>query len=78
MAGAGWWKRSDAQRFLPEWVSPASSRRWKYREEVENLGRVVAVVIRLAEWIKPVDEVHGTGRMRDRRARNSGLSNWQW
>jgi hypothetical protein len=62
MAGAVWWKRSDAQRFLPEWVSPASSRRWKYREEVENLGRVVAVVIRLAEWIKPVDEVHGTGR----------------
>jgi transcriptional regulator with XRE-family HTH domain len=34
---------------IPHPLSPALSRRWKYREEVENLGRVIAVVIRLAE-----------------------------
>jgi transcriptional regulator with XRE-family HTH domain len=34
---------------IPHPLSPASSRRWKYREEIENLGRVISVVIRLAE-----------------------------
>ena len=29
-------------------LSPASSRRWRYRTEIENLGRVTSVVIRLA------------------------------
>jgi transcriptional regulator with XRE-family HTH domain len=40
---------SEWLTLIPHPLSPASSRRWKYREEVENLGRVVAVVIRLAE-----------------------------
>jgi hypothetical protein len=34
---------------IPHPLSPASSRRWKYRKEVENLGRVIAVVIRSGE-----------------------------
>ena len=36
---------------IPHPLSPASSRRWKYRTEVENLGRVIAVVIRLGQSI---------------------------
>jgi transcriptional regulator with XRE-family HTH domain len=40
---------SEWLTLIPHPLLPASSRRWKYREEVENLGRVVAVVIRLAE-----------------------------
>jgi hypothetical protein len=36
---------------IPHPLSPASSRRWKYGTEVENLGRVVSVVIRLGECI---------------------------
>jgi transcriptional regulator with XRE-family HTH domain len=40
---------SDWLTLIPHPLSPVSSRRWKYREEVENVGRVVAVVIRLAE-----------------------------
>jgi transcriptional regulator with XRE-family HTH domain len=34
---------------IPHPLSPASSRRWKYRTEVENLGRVIALVIRLGQ-----------------------------
>jgi transcriptional regulator with XRE-family HTH domain len=34
---------------IPHPRSAASSRRWKYRTEVENLGRVIAVVIRSGE-----------------------------
>ena len=34
---------------IPHPLSAASSRRWKYRTEVENLGRVIAVVIRSGE-----------------------------
>jgi transcriptional regulator with XRE-family HTH domain len=49
---SGWCELDENSEWLtliPHPLSPASSRRWKYREEVENLGRVVAVVIRLAE-----------------------------
>jgi hypothetical protein len=31
---------------VPHPLSPASSRRWQYRKEVETIGRVVAVIIR--------------------------------
>jgi hypothetical protein len=40
---------SEWLTLIPHPLSPASSRRWKYREEIENLGRVICVVIRLAE-----------------------------
>src|ERR1700722_16106955 len=33
---------------IPHPLSPASSRRWKYRTEIETLGRVIVVAIRLA------------------------------
>jgi hypothetical protein len=33
----------------PHPLSPASSRRWKYQTEIENVGRVMAVAIRLRE-----------------------------
>jgi transcriptional regulator with XRE-family HTH domain len=42
-------KNSEWLTLVPHPLSPASSRRWKYRTEIENLGRVVAVAIRLAE-----------------------------
>jgi hypothetical protein len=32
---------------IPHPLSPASSRRFKYRKEVENVGRVIFVAIRL-------------------------------
>src|SRR5580700_8546153 len=41
-------KASDWLTLLPHPLSPASSRRWKYRTEIENIGRVIAVAIRLA------------------------------
>jgi transcriptional regulator with XRE-family HTH domain len=41
-------RNSEWLTLIPHPLSPASSRRWKYREEIENLGRVIAVVIRLA------------------------------
>ena len=41
--------RSDMLTLIPHPLSPASSRRWKYRTEIENVGRVVAVAIRRAE-----------------------------
>ena len=34
---------------IPHPLSPAHSRRWRYGTEIENLGRVISVVIRLAE-----------------------------
>ena len=48
----GWCELDENSEWLtlvPHPLSPASSRRWKYRTEIENLGRVVAVAIRLAE-----------------------------
>jgi transcriptional regulator with XRE-family HTH domain len=42
-------KNSEWLTLVPHPLSPASSRRWKYRTEIENLGRVVVVAIRLAE-----------------------------
>jgi Helix-turn-helix domain len=36
---------------MPHPLSPAPSRRWKYRTEIENLGRVVGVAIRVGECI---------------------------
>jgi transcriptional regulator with XRE-family HTH domain len=41
-------KASDWLTLMPHPLSPASSRRWKYRTEIENIGRVIAVAIRLA------------------------------
>jgi transcriptional regulator with XRE-family HTH domain len=40
---------SEWLTLIPHPLSPASSRRWKYPTEVENLGRVIAVVIRSGE-----------------------------
>jgi hypothetical protein len=40
---------SEWLTLIPHPLSPASSRRWKYRTEIESLGRVVAVAIRLTE-----------------------------
>lgn len=34
---------------IPHPLSSVSSRRWRYRKEIENMGRVVAVAIRLTE-----------------------------
>jgi transcriptional regulator with XRE-family HTH domain len=42
-------KNSEWLTLVPHPLSPASSRRWKYRTEIESLGRVVVVAIRLAE-----------------------------
>jgi transcriptional regulator with XRE-family HTH domain len=39
---------SDWLTVIPHPLSPASSRRFKYRKEIENLGRVIFVAIRLA------------------------------
>jgi hypothetical protein len=49
---AGWCeldKNSEWLTLVPHPLSPASSRRWKYRIEIENVGRVVGVAIQLAE-----------------------------
>jgi transcriptional regulator with XRE-family HTH domain len=46
----GWCELDEDSQWLtliPHSLSPASSRRWSYRTEVENLGRVMSVVIRL-------------------------------
>jgi transcriptional regulator with XRE-family HTH domain len=40
-------KASDWLTLIPHPLSPASSRRWRYRKEIENLGRVIFVAIRL-------------------------------
>jgi transcriptional regulator with XRE-family HTH domain len=42
-------KDSQWLTLIPHSLSSASRRRWKYGTEVENLGRVVSVVIRLGE-----------------------------
>jgi transcriptional regulator with XRE-family HTH domain len=42
-------RAADWLTLIPHPLSPASSRRWKYRTEIESLGRVIAVAIRLAE-----------------------------
>jgi hypothetical protein len=41
-------QNSEWLTLVPHPLSPASSRRWKFRTEIENMGRVVAVAIRLA------------------------------
>jgi hypothetical protein len=41
-------KKSEWLTLIPHPLSQASSRRWKYRAEIENLGRVVVAAIRLA------------------------------
>ena len=41
-------KNSDWLTLIPHPLSPATSRRWRYRKEIENLGRVTVVVIRVA------------------------------
>ena len=49
---SGWCELDENSEWLtliPHPLSPASSRRWKYREEIENLGRVISVVIRLVD-----------------------------
>lgn len=46
----GWCELEEASQWLllnPHPRSSASSRRWKYGTEVENLGRVMSVVFRL-------------------------------
>jgi hypothetical protein len=42
-------KTSEWLTLVPHPLSPVSSRRWKYRTEIESLGRVVVVAIRLTE-----------------------------
>jgi transcriptional regulator with XRE-family HTH domain len=42
-------KNSEWLTLIPHPLSPASSRRWKYLTEIENMGRVVVVAIRLTE-----------------------------
>jgi transcriptional regulator with XRE-family HTH domain len=42
-------RNSEWLTVIPHPLSHVSSRRWKYRTEIESLGRVVAVAIRLAE-----------------------------
>jgi hypothetical protein len=42
-------KNSEWLTLVPHPLSATPSRRWKYRTEIENLGRVVGVAIRLAE-----------------------------
>jgi transcriptional regulator with XRE-family HTH domain len=48
----GWCELDKASQWLtliPHPLSPVPSRRWRYRAEVENVGRVMSVVIRLGE-----------------------------
>jgi transcriptional regulator with XRE-family HTH domain len=42
-------KNSEWLTLIPHPLSSASSRRWKYRTDIENLGRVIGVAIRLGE-----------------------------
>jgi hypothetical protein len=39
---------SDWLTLIPHPLSPASSRRWRYRKEIENIGRVTFVAVRLS------------------------------
>jgi hypothetical protein len=43
---------SDWLTLIPHPLSPASSRRWRYRKEIETIGRVAFVAIRLTESIR--------------------------
>jgi transcriptional regulator with XRE-family HTH domain len=48
----GWCELDDDSEWLtliPHPLSPVPPRRWKYRTEIENMGRVVAVTVPLAE-----------------------------
>jgi transcriptional regulator with XRE-family HTH domain len=48
----GWWELDEDSQWLtliPHPLSSASSQRYRYPTEVENIGRVVSVMIRLAE-----------------------------
>ncbi len=40
-------RNSQWLTLIPHPLSPASSRRWKYRKEIENVGRVIAAAVRL-------------------------------
>jgi transcriptional regulator with XRE-family HTH domain len=40
---------SDCLTLIPHPLSPAPTRRWRYRTEIENIGRVIVVTIRLGE-----------------------------
>jgi hypothetical protein len=42
-------RNSDWLTLIPHPLSPASSRRWRYRKEIETIGRVTFVAIRLTE-----------------------------
>jgi hypothetical protein len=42
-------KNSEWLTLIPHPLSPASSKRWKYRTEIESIGRVILVAVRLAE-----------------------------
>jgi len=42
-------RNSDWLTVIPHPLSPASSRRWRYRKEIESIGRVTFVAIRLAD-----------------------------
>jgi transcriptional regulator with XRE-family HTH domain len=42
-------RNSEWLTVIPHPLSAASSRRWRYRKEIENIGRVVVVAIRLTE-----------------------------
>jgi hypothetical protein len=42
-------RNSEWLTLIPHPLPPASSRRWKYRTEIESLGRVVAVAVQLTE-----------------------------
>jgi transcriptional regulator with XRE-family HTH domain len=41
-------KNSDWLTLIPHSLSPAPSRRWRYRTEIESIGRVIRVAVRLA------------------------------
>jgi hypothetical protein len=48
----GWCELDDHSEWLaviPHPLSPVPVRRWKYRTEIENMGRVVAVTVPLPE-----------------------------
>jgi transcriptional regulator with XRE-family HTH domain len=42
-------KNSEWLTLIPHPLSRASSRRWRYRKEIENIGRVTFVAVRLTE-----------------------------
>ena len=42
-------KNSDWLTLIPHSLSPAPSRRWRYRTEIESIGRVIRVAVRLAD-----------------------------